>query len=374
MAFRINLYIIYIFFLFLISNILSVKRNEINEFNDIFLLEEDISCEDGQVKVIYENNSISCIQNYCSEQDHKFYINGDCIEKCIQALSSNETDNNTICKNCFNNGTFFYVNYYINKCVDVCPQNSKNAANEKICFQCPPNDPFYFYGGCVNEADCIGNNSITHRGEYCTYCPDDQFYFNNECIDKCEEPYINKDESPTHICTLCDEGQYYVSGNCQKDCGLNAYYLEEDKACHLCFCNDNGLCKEKTSFKCECNQNYFGDSCEYLRKDSENQLKIEPLNNKILISDATYFTFNKANNAYKKIKWEFFLNNEEITSNPKYKKYFITGTNEKIFGINPNLYSERYKKIILRLTVTDSDDKVNESEIRIYGQKLDIET
>ena len=368
---RINLYIIYLFFLFLISNILSVKRNDINEFNDIFLLEEDISCKDGQVKVTdKDDNKTDCMPDYCNWRENKYYINRNCIEKCIIKLGSNGTDNNTICENCFTNGTFLNDN----KCVDECPPNSKKAANEKICFECPTNNPFYLYGGCANENECIGNYSITHRGDYCTYCPDDQFYFNNECIDKCEEPYINKVESSTHICTFCDEGQYYVSGNCQEDCGLNAYYLEEDKACHLCFCNDNGLCKEKTSFKCECNPNYYGDSCEYLRKDPDNQLKIDPLNNKILISDATYFTFNNSNSAYNKIKWEFFLNNEELTSNPKYKKYFITGTNEKIFGINPNLYSERYKKIILRLTVTDSDDKVNQSEIRIYGQKLDIET
>ena len=371
MSFKINLFIIYILFLFSISNIISIRRNDIYDFNDIFLLDEN-SCNDSQLYTKFDNGSYSCIDNYCENKilKSKFFINGDCIEKCIKALGNVTKDK--ICDNCIiNNGTYF--DDTDDKCVEDCPKNSKKAANEKICFQCPEK-LFYLYGGCVSLEECIGNHSITHREDYCTYCPDDQFYFNNTCVNKCEEPYVNKRVQSTQICSLCDENEYYVSGNCRKNCGLNAYFLEEDRACHLCFCNYNGLCKINNSSKCECNQNYFGDSCEFYRKESNSKCQITPINNKSLISDVTYFTFDNENSEYNKIKWEFFLDNEEITSNPKYKKYFITGTNEKIFGINPYLYSEKNKKIILRLNLTDSNNEADGCEIRIYGQKLDIET
>ena len=360
MSIRINFFILYAFFIFWILNITLTKRNDIYNFNDIEKLTDEMVCNESQV---YNEKQNKCIDNYCLDKENQFYYNEDCVDKCPNYWGWNELYK--ICRNCSKMGLFF-ENY---KCVKECSQNSKKAADEKICFQCEEGK-FYSYGDCLPECK---ENSITHfREDYCTYCPDDQYYFNNKCINKCEEPYISKKVDPTHNCSLCDIDTYYVSGNCYPSCGLNAYSLEEDRSCHLCFCNDNGKCTNSSICKCDY-VNYFGDSCEFYRKDLNDTYRIIPLNNKALFTNVTFFTFEKSR-SYKKIKWEFYLNNDEVTSNPEYKKFFITGTNEEIFGIGPNLDFIKYKKILLRLKITCNNDEVVEKEIRIYGQKLDIES
>lgn len=120
-------------------------------------------------------------------------------------------------------------------------------------------------------------------------------------MNKCEEPYIRVlKESFTNICQECANNTWYISGDCQENCGPNTYHLEEDKACHFCFCNDNGECN--SSYICKCNNNFFGDSCELYYKES-GHLEIISLNNKVLKTDVTFFGFNLINkNKFRKIK------------------------------------------------------------------------
>jgi len=39
--------------------------------------------------------------------------------------------------------------------------------------------------------------------------------------------------------------------------------------------------------------------------------------------------------------WEVFFNDRKISDDEKYKKYFTTASNEKIFGINKEIFDEK---------------------------------
>ena len=358
-----------IYLLFLLSFFIIIKDNSIDSlYTSINLQNEEIDFDSVICKEeeYYDNITKECITK--CEDNKYYYING-CVDECPKYWAFNESER--ICRNCSNisQETIYY--FEENKCVSQCKQASKKASNQNICFLCTGSDKYYSHGGCVSS--CPEYSITNKKDELCTYCPDDQNYFNNKCVNKCEEPYIRVlKEYFTNICQECANNTWYISGDCQENCGPNTYHLEEDKACHFCFCNDNGECN--SSYICKCNNNFFGDSCELYYKES-GDLEIISLNNKVLKTDVTFFGFNLINkNKFRKIKWDFSINSKELTSNPKYKKYFVTGNKEEIFGINPYLLSENYKKMTLGLTVIDNENIKYQNETRIYIQNIDIGT
>ena len=358
-------FILIIHLLFLFSNISSKKiiNYQNNNIKVSQFAEDEDNCEEGSVYNSTTKECESCLQKGL------FYFNGGCIPNCPNFYVWNETDN--ICRNCTEiNENYYWENY---RCVTECSKTSKKAKNDKVCFTCNEDSKkYYLYGECVEQCP---NYTITYKlDEYCSFCLGDQVYHNNKCIDKCEEPYITVTEESHKFCKKCADGEYYVSGLCKNSCGFGSYSSKEDNSCHLCFCYDNkGYCND--TYKCKCIDNYGGDSCEYFQSNRNEYLKIYPFNNKILKTDINFFSFNFTKDIpYDKIKWEFYLDLKEVTSDPKYKKYFITGNNEKIFGINPNLFSEQNSKIYLHLILTDINKKEYDDVIKIFTQKLDIET
>ena len=67
--------------------------------------------------------------------------------------------------------------------------------------------------------------------------------------------------------------------------------------------------------------------------------------NRALRTNVSFYGFDKTKVKFNnfKIKWEFLFDKKEITSNPEYKTYFVTGVNEEIFGINPGLFADDKK-------------------------------
>ena len=326
-------------------------------------------CNEGFIKNTDTKKCESCLEKglyyYKDEKDNK-----ECKKKCSDFktnLAWDEKDH--ICKDC---------NYYLedNKCVSQCKENAKIITIDKVCFTCPDYVKYYSSGFCYSK--CPENTVPNKLEDYCSYCSDDRIFFKNKCIKECKAPYIKNITLDNHyICQKCEKGKYYTSGKCKEQCNDNYYKLDEDQSCHLCFCNEKGHCNSDIN-ECDCdtidNENYFGKNCEFSRKVKDNmELKINPIYNKALKTNVSFYNFNVYREGFTnyKIKWEFYLGTKEITSEPEYRKYFITGNKEEIFGINPNLLSED-KYNYLHLTLINDNNDILEDEIRIYVHNIEI--
>ena len=363
------------------------------------------NCSPGYIEI--DNNCISCKENrtiqcgdICTENcsncaNYIFEENGVCVSDCSEGYSSND---NNICESCLEKGLFYYKEECKGKCADFgnylawnetdhickfckdidenlffednkCVKECKETARKlnSICFTCEEHQ-YYFYGQCNKTCPIY---TVPNKIQYtCTYCPDDTYFFNNKCLKQCKEPYFPTDKDSHKVCDICPEGYWYTLKKCLPKCEEGCYSLEEERTCHLCFCNDQGECLNNHTSECKCNDQYFGKNCEFYRKNSENQLII-PLYNKALRTNVSFYSFNKEKikfNNYK-IKWQFLFERKEITSDPEYKKYFVTGTNEEIFGINPNLLSDE-KNNNLHLTITSENNEKIEDEIKILAQNF----
>ena len=340
------------------------------------------SCEDED---LYEENGV-CVEqchegymgNYYSKKCEScfdkglYYYDGKCVKNCSEIdlfLAWNETDH--ICKLCSEVREDLY--FEDNRCVENCKENAKKSATGKICFTCKPNERFYSNGGCY--ATCPEFTIPNKLEDYCYYCSDDTNFYKYKCVKKCEEPYVTTLINNHHqVCEKCPDNKYYTSQSCRDNCENGTYFLNEDKTCHLCFCNSKGKCKDNTNI-CNCDSDYFGKSCEFHRKDNNKEriVSIIPINEESIRSNITYFKFDtKKDIKYKEIKWQFYINSpsNELTSNPEYKNFFVTGNKEDIFGINPNLLAED-KENRLSLTLIGDEGEYNDTII-ISAQKPTI--
>ena len=314
-----------------------------------------------------------------------FYENETCVNKCSSNMGWDESDN--ICEDCNKTGKYLEDN----RCVQRCKETKRINSDENICKNCPEESPYFLGGQCVEIEQC--HNYIIYHNKLCTYCSDDTFFYNNKCHkEKCPEPYISEKVDKKQICRECEEGKYYIKGECYSSCEEGSFSIPNDKSCHSCYCNDNGKCYNKTSNKCTCanrerekyNINYidkyFGHSCEFSRtfKDDEDEderyLKIEPFYYTSINSNVSLFRFSltkpdpNKEYKYKEIKWKFYRQKEELTAKSRYKKFFLTGTSEEIFGINPNIYDLEKPNYIHLTLITDSE--TFDDEIKVYIQDL----
>ena len=95
-------------------------------------------------------------------------------------------------------------------------------------------------------------------------------------------------------------------------------------------------------------------------------MKITTLNNKLIKSSKNYFTLNTTLSDEYNFIWQVFFDNENITDNEDYKKYFTTASNEKIFGINKEIFDEKGNKSIhISLNVSKNGTDIYYSKIRL---------
>ena len=329
-------------------------------------------CNEGFIKNQNAKKCESCLEKGLYYYE---YGNNECKEKCSDFkepnLAWNETDH--ICKKC--KDSYFEDN----KCVSQCKTNSKIITIERVCFTCPSSQKYYSNGVCYEN--CPEYTIPNKLEDYCSYCSDDRIFHKNKCIKECKEPYEKKKKNDGHyICQKCEEGKYYTFGKCKEQCDNNCYKSDEDQSCHLCFCNkDKGQCKNDIN-ECICIKNekeiYFGKNCEFCRKNIKDiPLEINPIYDKALKTNVSFYNFiiKKTDFINYKIKWEFYIGTKEITSDPEYQKYFITGNKEEIFGINPNLFSEeKYNYLHLTLINENNKNDILEDEIKIYVQNFEI--
>ena len=286
----------------------------------------------------------------CYKQNNLKFLDGEwCSENCRYKKSI--IDSYGKCISC---STKYYV-AHAEICMDECPEGSSQLVDEGICY----------------------------------FCIDQNLYFNkdkNSCVSECNpyqeeqiKSYINDSDPNNFInityneCSKCDSGKIIRDKICQEYCYGRFYGLSNEK-CYPCFCGDenedeNFTCLNSSS-QCDCSSSshYYGYSCEfYSEKDLNNKtMQIISINNKLIKSGQNYFTYKLTDNSSVNFndkdifEWKVFLDGKEITGDKKYKTYFITSTNEEIFGINKDLFEKPYnKKIELSLKITTTYDLNN---------------
>ena len=266
------------------------------------------------------------------------------------------------------------------KCVYSCGDRYYKDDNGIKCILCQ-NDSYYvengknkcISGGCPNYTKRLENKK-------CRYC--DNFYYNekdNKCVEDCRKYELgNGNISDIKICIDCNEtGQIFSDGECINPltCKEDSY-INSNNFCKKCPCiNNNTSCSIlDETYKCDCSwENYsYGYNCEFYSKNDINSnlgMYIISLNNRLIITQKNYFTYNLTNktNFLEKnynFDWKVILEDEnekeeEITKKKLYEKFFITNTKEAIFGINKELFDyaiNNNQKVFLSLLMSNPDE------------------
>ena len=308
-----------------------------------------------------ENNE--CIQ--CN-QKNQFYEEGECLNRCsedkgygkmTQIIYGKNKTNVTYCMKCMENETFKYLDFNGEYCINDCGQNLVITSNvSQKCTLC--NESFYVENAEICLDHCPDGWSLKENS--CVFCGD-RYYYNGECLSECKTNQYSIDINYTnqinfkkieyHKCEDCEPPNKVIDSKC-RSCN-ESFYNTSDEQCYSCFCGADFYCKNSTS-QCDCDSDphFFGENCEFWTKNDKNQkiMKIVSLNNKLIKTSKNYFTYILTDNITLpndySFEWKVLLNGTEITGDKKYQNYFITSTNEAIFGINKELFEKPYNKTI----------------------------
>ena len=368
-----------------------------------------IACDYGK-KYIFDYYSI-CHECKYRNDENRFYFNGECISDCSDYLAKNI--NNTYCKFC-DEKTYFDKGECVDKCnyfegfakfeKEITLPGNKNSSLIPYCGLCVNNDEYKKYAkkdgcsdscnpphiigknnGCINCKDinktffsneqiCVENcpNKTKIAYDICYFCGN-YFYYDNNCLMECKDnqiPIYNftyKGKNGTYFVNYCEDvntckdGEKIYNGKCF-NCSVNYYNPIEDN-CYKCFCGGNFTCNNSNG-KCNCQEPYYGYNCDFYLENGDGKIKIISLNEneRLIKTDKNYFTYkiikdNISLSNESSFSWQLFFNETEITNNKKYKKCFITETNEAIFGINKDIFEEMGDNIIyLNLTIKDKNN------------------
>ena len=285
---------------------------------------------------------------YCYEEfeDKPYYQRGECVSKCGEAAIIDQSNHACIvCKDqkqfiegnrCVNEcSQYSYVNYTINKC-DKCNDLSKKyfIENENRCENTCPK------GFETNDSIGVCFNCTYHK----------QSILIDKCVDKCPDDT----------------------------------YTDEEHFCHSCFCSGkSGNCiKTDTSYKCDCEENFYGYHCEIGHKENP-VLNIYSLKDTVIYSQINEFGFRltKPNGLRElssdsrlgrtkdyNIHWSLeYLKEDGYSplSDDSDGDFFMNGFNETTFKINAfKLQENRLHKIKLNLTDLN-DNKTYTDELTV---------
>ena len=292
--------------------------------------------------ILEELNMKFDICTKCTENKTKsgkvFIQDNRCVKTCGEGGIYKKWGSNNKCIDC-KNGTFFFE--YTQDCTDSCPKATKKDYDNRTCEFCPEGNVYYENGNVCNQ-DCWSNQTKS------------SFNFDNKFYDYCED-------------IVCEGNKTIVNRKCI-DCS-GQYYNPFENSCYKCFCwsenNKKYECDDKTG-ECICPEKYYGYSCEFYFEEGDDEMKITTLNNKLIKSSKNYFTLNTTLSDEYNFIWQVFFDNENITDNEDYKKYFTTASNEKIFGINKEIFDEKGNKSIhISLNVSKNGTDIYYSKIRL---------
>ena len=344
----------------------------------------------------YYSVDIDSICTFC--ENNYYYEEGQCrFNSCqshgygIEEITLNFTNVNktlNVCVSCKNN-TINKNNIYLqNKyCIDNCGGEYKKIAADNICVNCKDSNEYFF----IDTQDCmktcpdkakVDNDSMT-----CGFCPEGQFFYESDqdpdnkqqCLYQCNENQEAKEGTYNNInykyCEdlKCKDNQIFINGSCQ-DCS-GQFYSPSNSSCYKCFCwsekeNKTEYNCNVTNGQCFCPDKYYGYSCEFYLEEGNEEMTIITLNNRLIKSSKNYFTHILSNQTTLSdeydFTWKVFFNDKEISGNENYKKYFTTTLNEKIFGINKEIFDEKDNNTIhISLNITQYNRSIYYSKIRL---------
>ena len=364
---------------------------------------ECIKCQDNNLKFIPLINE--CIQecpNYFIEQNNRcelcsketYFFNKECLPNCsigddqygmnyieLETININErkfklknSEKINYCERC----DYFKQKDY---CVKYCDERYYEQNN--TCKECPEEKYLVknIKKDCLNECP---KNSKT-KDNFCIYC-ENSYYYNNSCVQDCGryELFNYEDSDKIKYCKECDG--IIIDGKCENKtiCEENNRYINYNHQCKQCLCanNQNIRCNSTDDFKykCDCSEDKYsyGFFCEFFSEVDihKNGMYIISLyNNRLIRTQKNYFTYKLTdnliilNNNYS-FDWKIYFNNEEITNNKIYEKFFCTGTKDAIFGINKELFDfalENEKTVNISLSI-----KSQNKEKKSYQHKITL--
>ena len=322
------------------------------------------SCIEECNDFLFVNENFDC--HLCDNDIYLYYQDGECVKECDNekgyGFNTKIVLENIFHKYCIKCSNDEYNTFLKGKdCTASCGENSLVDKN-KVCKSC--NARYYVEKAeiCLNECP-IGSSLIDTT---CSFCSEDKFYYNGECKSKCGQNqiyidnYYNNNSDPTnpiHInykeCIDCNSSQLPINNEC-RNC-TEKFYSIHNEQCFECFCGNGQFNCINSNGQCDCSSssNYYGYSCEfYSEKDIYTKpMKIISLNNRLIKTSQNYFTYslNDSNTILSdryNFEWKVYIDDIEITQNKKNKKFFITSTNEAVFGINKELFEKQYDKTI----------------------------
>ena len=344
---------------------------------------DDVRCEYCKNKTFYENGT--CVSN-CSS--NKGYGLSEIEFKGKDIIKYEKLNICLICQNNTNSDKIFSKDGY---CTSTCNPPYIAKFNPTICHNCREDNMYYLDNECVEQ--CPDYSQINEENKTCSFC--ERYYFDTDtklCIENCRDNQTNK-TGQYNISTYkycenlkCDKDMLMIDGRCI-NCSGN-YYNPSEGQCYRCFCggksenNEQYECNRKTG-QCNCVEPFYGYNCEFLSEERKGNLKIISLNNRLIKTDKNFFTYEFMDNSTLPNKnyyllWQLFFNDVEIARNKKYQKYFITETNEKVFGINKEVFEE-VENIIIHIQLSIINNKTNEIEFYnkikiILVNSFDIDT
>ena len=322
--------------------------------------------------------------------------NGKTIKNCVKNCTNIAYGQQNKTENKFN---FTLDIFFCNKCQiieqdDVCVDSCKgryipqedNITNYTYCLRCPDNA--FFVQNNIKECkdDKCPDHSKMINNNTCEYCEENYYKEDeNNCVLDCSEYDLGSEEKEyIKYCVKCNDTQILSDGKCIKSCEGNRY-KNLNNICKQCLCINNECNTSNYPYSCDCSgENYsYGYNCEFYSEENINSKDMYIIsldyNNRLIQTQKNYFTYkmaeNKKLNEKSTFDWKCSLNNDEIITNNKlYEKYFTTGTNESIFGINKELFDfsiKNNRRIYLSLTINNNNNTYSHKiEIRIVKYEV----
>ena len=371
-----------------------VKDNKKNictecKYNDqkkLYLQEFNICVENCENYYTFEEEGI-CL--FCEDKNNSYYQDKDgdirCVSECdndngygIDGIILDDLNKSlNLCVRCMDNKTKSNNVFLQDKeCVKTCGEKGKFkkwGSNNK-CLDCGDGFFFEYTQDCIEECP---NITKKYDNDTCEFCPKEQIFSNGKCLQNCEYNQTKLNISLYNeifeycLDIKCDKNQKIINGECFNCTGQ--YYSPLEHSCYKCFCwsenNTDYHCNDATG-QCNCSPKYYGYSCEFYIVEGNETMKIITLNNRLIKSSKNYFTYNLKDNTILSdeysFRWEVFFDNNNISDNENYKKFFTTASNEKIFGINKEIFDEKGNNTIyISLNICKKEEIIYYSKIRL---------